>query len=456
MSLYSAVLRKTILPALLDREGQRSALAHWRLLDESQYWPEQRLLDYQWQKFKVLLQSAYDNTVYYRQVLQERGLTPDSFRDVSDITKLPILTREITFERSNDLLSRAFKPNEIMKFASGGTTGQQAFLFRDKESFNIKLALGWRHESFMGRRPCDKMAHIWPAVMDFHATITRKTHLKDRYLMRQIMYQAGSFNDPAMRSIHADMLKYRPDYLKAFPSALTGLVDFCIEHDLKLPHVKGVMSTGEVLYDRQRRLFEQAFDSPVFDMYGSRETGNTSCECEMHNGRHIAMETSLVEFVNDNKPVGHGETGEILITDLTNFAFPLIRYRINDYGVPLDKTCKCGRTLKLMSSAVGRVQDDIYSADGTRLSGLTFSVHLLTAFDRPIGQLQVVQKSYSDFLVRIKNKPEPTRETMDFIRSQMHKFLGDSINIDIQVVEEIPHEKSGKTRFVICEVPARQ
>jgi phenylacetate-CoA ligase len=191
-------------------------------------------------------------------------------------------------------------------------------------------------------------------------------------------------------------------------------------------------------------------------MYGSRETGNTSCECSAHNGRHIAMETSLVEFVNDNKPVEYGETGEILITDLTNFAFPLIRYRINDYGVPQDKRCSCGRNLKLMSSAVGRVQDDIYSADGTRMSGLTFSVHLLTAFDRPIGQLQVVQKSYTDFVVRIKDKPEPTRETMDFIRSQMHKILGEAITIDIQVVREIPHEKSGKTRFVICEVPVKR
>ena len=456
MSLYASILRKTALPILLGREGQKSALAHWRLLNESQYWPYQRLLDYQWERLRALLRSAYDNTTYYREVFEKLGLTPDSFKNPDDISKLPILTREITFERGADLMSRAYEPHEIMKFASGGTTGQQAFLYRDQESFNIKLALGWRHESWMGRRPCDKMAHIWPAVMDFHATVTRKAKFKDRYLLRQIMYQSGSFNPQAMRTIHEDIIRFRPDYLKAFPSALTGLIDFCSEHDLQLPPVKGIMSTGEVLYDRQRQLFKDAFGASVYDMYGSRETGNTSCECSAHNGRHIAMETSLVEFVDNNRSVDYGQTGEILITDLTNFAFPLIRYRINDYGIPQQAKCQCGRTLRLMSSAVGRVQDDIYSTDGSRLSGLAFSVHLLTAFDRPIGQLQVIQKTLTDFLVRIKSKPEPTQQTMDFIRSQMRKILGDSINIEIQIVDGIPPEKSGKTRCVFCEVPAKR
>ena len=95
------------------------------------------------------------------------------------------------------------------------------------------------------------------------------------------------------------------------------------------------MSTGESLEPFHREIFREAFNAETFNMYGTREVGNIACECDCHEGLHIAMETSLVEVVDQGRPVADGTEGEIIVTDLTNYGFPMIRYAIEDFGCRL-------------------------------------------------------------------------------------------------------------------------
>ena len=202
MSLYASLLRRTVLPILLNRENQLSSLKHQRFLQESQYWPRQRLYDYQWQRLTALLEHAYSTTQYYRKIFDERGLTPKSFKSIEDLAKLPILSRDLTYDRAEEFFSNKFSRSEIQRFLSGGTVGQQAVLYRDQESFNFKLGLTLRHESWMGRLPCDKMALIWPVAMDFNFQRPLRTIIKDRYLLRQVMFHAGLYTDQALWTVY--------------------------------------------------------------------------------------------------------------------------------------------------------------------------------------------------------------------------------------------------------------
>lgn len=453
MGLYSSVIRNTIFPAILAREDRYSALGHWHFFEKSQYWTRQKLLDYQWQKLSQLLRYAYVNSPYYTALFKERGLTPDSFKSFEDLSRLPILTRDILFDRKDEILSRQFQVTGVQEVVTGGTTGQQAIIHRDYESFNIKMGMGWRHEGWMGRKPCDKLAFFWPAHGDFFDPGSWKTRFKVRHILREAYYYAGSARPEIMRSFYDDLIKFRPEYLKVFPNPLAAFIQFMEDNKLEVPHLKGILSTGEVLSAGQRKIFENLFGCAVFDMYGSREVGNTASECSAHEGLHVAMETSLVEFVADGRAVSFGEEGEILITDLTNYAFPMIRYQINDYGIPLRETCSCGRELMLMSPAVGRLQDFYFGPDGTRHPGLALAVHVVSDHHIKIGQIQFIQKTLTDFHVKVLRKPEPNRETIEYIREQMKKVIGDGINITIEIVDDIPKEKSGKVRFVKCELP---
>ena len=441
------------MPVALKRDNRLPALKYWREFEQSQYWPRQKHLDYQWERLRTLLSYSYENCSYYKDIFDERGLNPESFKGFDDLSRLPILTRDIIFDQGERLISGSIPAEDIMKFPTGGTTGQQAVMYRDQNSFNEKLAMEWRHEGWMGRKPCDKTAYFWPAHIDFVEHESFKARIKNRYILRQLVLNAGTFREDIARGFYDDLLRFNPRYLKVFPASLYIFAEYIESNSLPPLRLRGIMSSGEPLYDFQRTKFESLFGCPVYDMYGSRETGNTASECSAHEGMHLAEETGYVEFLADGKQVEYGQEGEIIITDLTNYAMPLIRYRINDYGIPMGKTCSCGRTLPLMSTVVGRLQDDIWSPDGTRHSGNVLGFHLTVGEEGiVIGQTQFVQKSLTDFHVRITDRPEPTPEMFEYLTRRMKDILGDGINVTFEVVDNIPREKSGKIRYVKCEI----
>jgi phenylacetate-CoA ligase len=472
MQYYSKFLRKTALPIILAREGRYSALKHWRFFEKSQYWKKQELLDFQWGKLKKLLQYSYDNSPYYKGLFDERGLSPDSFKSFEDLRLLPPLTRDLVSSKLDEILSRKFDKSSVQIAVSGGTTAHLVKIYRDKESANIKAGMAWRHEGWMGRRPCEKMAYVWPAHVDFMSKVSWKTHIKNRHFLREVYYYAGSGKDETMQSFYNDLVVFKAKYLKVFPSALTALTNYLMKKEIKPPRMEGILSTGEALFETQRRSFESFYGCPIFNMYGSRETGNTASECSAHSGLHIAMETTLVEFVKDGNPVSSGQEGEILLTDLTNYAFPMIRYRIGDYGILKAGTCECGRELQLMSPSIGRVQDYIWGPDGTCHSGVLLSFIIDAIEDLPtacmddcpgsnaiepenrvkIGQMQIVQESKAGFLVRIVPKRKLSSDAFMLVESMMKKIIGEGITVKIEIVSEIPRDKSGKMRFVISEI----
>ncbi|MBD3257042.1 AMP-binding protein [candidate division GN15 bacterium] len=452
MGLYSSFIRSTVLPVMLRRDNRQSALKHWRFLEESQWWTRQQLLDYQWQKLTAMLRHAYDTTSYYRQVFDERGLTPESIRSFDDLAQLPVLGREQLYNQMDQLISNRYQKGELQEFTTSGTTAQRAVLYRDQESFNIKLGLQWRHEGWAGRKPGEKIILLWPANMDFVHDPGWKERFKDRYINRQLMFHAGSERAGELRRVYDQIVSYGPRVLKVFPSALYNVVEYLEDAGLRPPKIKSIISTGEPLYPNQRQKFEEYLQVEVFDMYGSREVGNTACEGPAHESLLIAMEIAVVEFVDDTgKPVPDGEHGTILMTDLTNFGAPMIRYKIHDYGSAHAGQSSCGRGLAMMNPAVGRVTDEIWAADGSRHSG--HIIGMAVAEGGPFfGQVQIVQEGIDFFRVKLAHKPTPTQEHFDYVTNAIHKLVGPNAEVKIDIVESIPQEKSGKVRFVICKL----
>jgi phenylacetate-CoA ligase len=449
---YSAFLERTIFPYILRRDHHHSALKHFRFFKESQFWPRERLREYQTRKLQQLLAHAYESCSYYTGLMDERGLKPEDFKRPEDLALLPVLTKHLVYDNTDNILSSRFRRSDLKKFSSGGTTGQQTTMFIDQESFNIKLAAAWRFESWMGMTPCDKLAIFWPPAMDLEESPKLRTVIKNRYLMRKLIVDFGAASEDKMLYFYREMVAFKPKYLKVFPSPMMEFVDVLRAHSLPVPKVAGIISTGEPLYDDIRAFLESAFQCNVYDMYGSREVGNTAAQCGERSGLHIAMETSVVEFLHNGNPVKPGEQGELFITDLTNYAFPLIRYQISDHGRSIEEPCECGRGLVRMSAGVGRVSDDFLDDQGRRHSAHVLAVHTTADMNHRIGQIQIVQRSLLDFLVRITRKPEPTPETFQFLEERMKRLIGEKIRLQFELVDSILPERSGKTRFFICQV----
>ena len=451
MGLSSLALRHLALPLVLRRDHRGSALKHWRFFERSQYWPLRQLQEYQWQKLNSLLTHAFNTVPYYRRVFDERGLTPNSFKDFDDLRKLPTLTRDLIRNHQQELFSTQFQRSELIEFATGGTTRRRMALFRDQESHNIKMGAAWRFEGYIGRRPCDKMCFVWPVHIDLDPNESSRARFKNRYLTREIMLYAGAASEETLEQFYRKATAFGPEYLKVFPNALDRFAEFIDAHRYQPPQVKAVMSTGETLHAYHKEKFLRLFGAPTYNMYGSREVGNTACECGRRRGLHISMETSFVEFVHSNVPVPDETEGEILNTDLTNYGFPLIRYAVEDYGCRMTETCSCGRSLSLMSAGVGRMLDRYVAPDGTKHSALALSATI--AETGPVlGQIQYRQKSLTHFHLLVTNDPPVTDEIRAHIRSVMHRLISPQIEITIESVNELPREESGKIRYFICDL----
>ena len=107
-----------------------------------------------------------------------------------------------------------------------------------------------------------------------------------------------------------------------------------------------------------------------------------------------------LEVVNDEgEPVGEGETGHIVITDLHNYGMPFIRYRIGDLGVFTNRSCSCDRGLPLLEDITGRSLDVIRTPSGKILPG-EFFPHLMKDFPE-IQKFQVIQKKIDQIDIKV-------------------------------------------------------
>jgi phenylacetate-CoA ligase len=144
---------------------------------------------------------------------------------------------------------------------------------------------------------------------------------------------------------------FQPPLIKGYVGAIGHLANTIIEKGIDVFSPKAVSVTAAPLSQVQRKRIENAFHAPVYDQYAFSEIYWVAAQCSERKGLHVFSDSRHVEFINESgKPVLSDELGRIVITDLENYAFPLIRYENGDLGRPLALKCACGINLPLMDA----------------------------------------------------------------------------------------------------------
>jgi len=243
--------------------------------------------------------------------------------------------------------------------------------------------------------------------------------------------------------------KYNPEVIVSYTSPLFMLAKFILRNNIQMCPIKSIITGAEGLNEEQRQVIEKAFKCPAYNTYGSRETMLIGAECQVQNGFHVNIDHLVVETLDRNLETIKEVPGEVAVTDLSNYGMPFIRYINGDIATLTDSTCSCKNPLPMMKMINGRKLDVLKSSDGSLIPG-EFFPHLMK--DQPsVIKYQVIQKCLTQLNLNIITDDGFSTEHRSEILSNFAE-LKTSLNLNINIVDDIELTKSGKHRVTICEV----
>jgi phenylacetate-CoA ligase len=367
----------------------------------------------------------------------------------TDLQAFPILTKDILRSQADELISERADRAAMTPNASGGSTGKPVRLFQDKNYWEHATASSWFVQGWWGLRPGERTAAIWGNDRDVPPQNFRERVTHE--VLQQIGCNAFRLDEQSMLRFAQLLVRWQPRFVIGYATALDLFARFLLSHPELKVRPLAVKSTAEVLTQEERTRVEQAFGAPVYDFYGSREVNNVAAECRQQKGLHVNSINRFVEIVDEKgAPTKAGVPGRVLVTDLTNYSMPMIRYENEDIAAWETGECPCGRNLPRLGKILGRKSDFLLSRSGRIIHG-EFFTHLFYGISE-VSEFQVVQESLDLTRVDIVLQPGATTFDSSALVAAMKDALGEGVTISVQTVPRLDRPPSGKHRFTISKL----
>jgi phenylacetate-CoA ligase len=445
--MYTRFVSQVLFP-LHERLKKHSSVAARRSMEDSQWWPAEKLQALQVERLRALLADVAVHVPYYRELFPRLGFDPAALRSLEDLRALPLLDKATIRAHTEAMKNTTVQP--LARFNTGGSSGEPLIFFIGKERMSHDVAAKWRATRWWGVDYGDPEMVVWGSPIEL-GTQDRIKQIRDG-LLRTELLPAFAMNEQRLDEMVATIRRKRPRMLFGYPSALSHIARHAESRGIRLDDlgIKVAFVTSERLYDDQRSTISRLFGCPVANGYGGRDAGFIAHECPQ-GGMHITAEDIVLELIDrDGKPVPDGQPGEIVVTHLATRGFPFIRYRTGDVAVRDSGRCACGRGLPMLREIQGRTTDFVVAADGTVMHGLAL-IYILR--DLPgLRAFKVVQHDLQRTSVQLVPGPgfDPACEAT--IVDGFRKRLGAQVAVDVQRVEAIAPEKSGKFRYIVSHV----
>lgn len=438
-------LKAAVFAAKSSTVKARVGRFHQELLDNERLSPDD-LRNLQNRLARDIVQFAMKNSPFYARTYGALGVNPSKLSDPAEWAKLPILDRATIKEHSSDFASSEATGQNMRPALTGGSTGEPLRTLHDARV--PALALSWRMYSWWGIQPYDDLARI--GRWNFGRMDTLKNGLS-WWPTRQVYLDAGMISSETMTTFHRSLSRVRPALIEGYVGAMLEFADFLERRKLTVPTPLAVATTAAPLTASARARLEDVFGAPVHDEYRGSEFGWMAGECERRDGLHIFSDIRRIEVVDENgDPAAPGELGDLVITDLRNRVFPLIRYRTGDRGILRAEQCACGRSLPMMEQPQGRTTDLIRLPSGAvlahRLMGM-FGNH-----PEAVRLFQIHQLADYSITVRIvEGDVAEARRHIEAAVAGLRERIQGEVPVRIEYVETLPYT-GGKTKYVISDV----
>ncbi|NOZ23155.1 MAG: phenylacetate--CoA ligase family protein [Planctomycetes bacterium] len=433
------------------------AQASWfNSLVESEFLAEEELRDWQRRCLTELIALAARDVRYYRDMFVHFGLRPEEIRDVSDLVRLPVLSRRNVIDLRDTLRlfdNQAEEPGVICT-SSSGSTGHPVQVVHTESSMILTRLLHQRQLRWFRVDPAATFA--WIRIPKDLIRSDGKPLPPGETLHATAWPRIGSFVETgpfiAFSKSNCTEAKvewleaHRPNYLQAASAQLEHLA-LTFQDRPPMEGLRGLWAVGEPLTPGMRRRIEEVFRVPVHVAYGLDELGWIAVMCS--EGRyHVHPERAIVEIVDDaGQPCAPGTPGHLLVTLLGNPAMPLLRYDTGDLAEPVAGPCSCGRTMPGFGPVIARAGRlrDLPPGTMERVSPLIEAMeNLRLPLSTNLREYRVHQNSDNSFELRLIT----TGPMGDALKAHIHRVWGatggQAPDLRIVEVDHLPQTQSGK------------
>lgn len=410
--------------------------------------PESEIQALQLKYLRKLLIHANAKVPFYSELFREYNFDPEQITNIEDISILPSLTRSDLQNHLAELTTVDISERKATLNKTGGSTGVPVSLY---QCINYKLrgkTSKMIFNSFAGWSPGCRTAILWGSTRDLACSTTIKGKIHE-YFTNYRHYSAYDMSDEVMAEYFTDLQEFQPDILIGYAELLDLFAKFILDKGLSPTFpVNGIISSAGTLFPDMRNQIQAAFNISVFNRYGSREVGTIACECSKQLGLHINNLTQVVQLEPSTDNPG---INRVLVTNLHNYATPLIRYEIDDTSSGWAGKCSCNCSTPLLLDIAGRITSIITTSSGKIIYG---GFRQLVSSFTGIARYQFVQEEISKYILRVVPNKEFKMEDVPAIRNVILNEVGIDSIVEIEVVDNIPLTNSGKHLYTISKVPA--
>ena len=421
------------------------ALKYVTFYRRSQWWDRQRLEAYQDRMIVRLVRHAAEHVPYYRKLFDAVGLNPREFHGREDMARIPLLDKETFRQRTDEFVADNADAYHPTWSKTSGSTGTPLEYILDRGSKAHDGAVTLRSYAWAGFHPGMKLFSVKDHL--------KKWEYKYSFLGRVLNFDSNCISRESAVAIWQRINRLQPSTFRGYPFTLMMLHKYGVDAGVPMHGPKRIITTGESLPESLRERLEEAYGTEVFDYYGMTENTSMMTECECHT-YHAIEDFSYHEFLDPElgAPVTHGRS-EVVATNFYNYAMPLIRYRTKDFAWlrPESERCRCGRQFRSVEKIEGREEDYILTPEGVRLNLIETPLNA----GKGIMVGQYVQDTPDHMYVNIVPGPDFIEASLVDVEADLRRLLGNTIEIDFHIVDELEHrggKKTGKVPFIYSKM----
>ncbi len=409
------------------------------------------IIEINWTKRKEIVRFCFESIPFYNNHYNSFSFHPDDLKELSDWNKVPVLEKKHLRAHKEKILSPNISKKSLINVTTGGSTGKPLNTFRDKR-FPEEI-IKWRMLKRWSATPSSDILMLWRMTESSKSLKNRLINELIWWPTKRLKVDASSLGQKKLNFIVEYLFSEKPAIIWGYVGSVEQLALHMEAQNIELNYDPLIWVTAAPLSEIQKNLICKTLSSKVLNQYACSEMHWIAAN--IPNSDYLLVEDDYrhVDIVDINgKALKENVEGDILVTDLENFAFPLIRYRLGDRSMKLSTSLNSMPFSKI-APVKGRTSDLVKTPSGIIISG-EYLTTIFDDFSSAIKQFQVVQ--YKNYEVEINYVPfEDDNQNISEILNKVGRRLAALTKNEIKIHftgKKYIKSDAGKIRFIKSEL----